>query len=150
MVASEASTGRNVPGVTTNTVRITIPAALPRLAESVFIERHDEWEAGERRYFSESSMQEPKTMTDPAIVIEERVRLPELIAAQAKTSDPTELSPAAHPMDVSNRKNKTLCHRPTSVNRPGDNPPAPTETPQLPEIEQGRDGLTSALSPPKH
>lgn len=38
------------------------PAALLRLAGSVLIEQHDECEASERRYFSEASMLELKTM----------------------------------------------------------------------------------------
>lgn len=56
------------------------PAALLRLAGAVLVEQHDEWEAGDRRYFSESSMLELKSMTDPAAVIEEVTILPELIA----------------------------------------------------------------------
>ncbi len=32
------------------------PAALLRLAGHVLIEQHDEWEAADRRYFSENSM----------------------------------------------------------------------------------------------
>ena len=32
------------------------PAALLRLAGAVLVEQHDEWDAGERRYFSEASM----------------------------------------------------------------------------------------------
>jgi transposase-like protein len=57
------------------------PAALLRLAGSVLIEQHDEWEAGDRRYFSESSMLELKTMNDPTIAVPEVTPLPELIAA---------------------------------------------------------------------
>lgn len=56
-------------------------AALLRLAGSVLIEQHDEWEAGERRYFSESSMLELATMDNPTTVIDEAVILPELTAA---------------------------------------------------------------------
>jgi len=57
------------------------PAALLHLAGSVLIEQHDEWEAGDRRYFSESSMLELKTMNDPTIAVPEVTPLPELIAA---------------------------------------------------------------------
>lgn len=56
-------------------------AALLRLAWSVLIEQHDEWEAGERRYFSESSMRELAVMNNPVDGIDEEVRLPELAAA---------------------------------------------------------------------
>jgi len=57
------------------------PAALLRLAGAVLVEQHDEWEAGDRRYFSESSMLELKTMNDPTTTAEEVTALPELIAA---------------------------------------------------------------------
>jgi putative transposase len=57
------------------------PSALLRLAGSVLIEQHDEWEAGERRYFSEASMLELTTMNNPIEVIDEAVILPELTAA---------------------------------------------------------------------
>jgi len=57
------------------------PAALLRLSGSVLIERHDEWEAGERRYFSEASMLELATMNNPIKVLNEAVMLPELAAA---------------------------------------------------------------------
>ena len=57
------------------------PAALLRLAGAVLIEQHDEWEAGDRRYFSESSMLELKTMNDANTAVEEVTTLPELIAA---------------------------------------------------------------------
>lgn len=57
------------------------PAALLRLAGSVLIEQHDEWEAGERRYFSEASMLELTTMNNPIEVIDEAVILPELAAS---------------------------------------------------------------------
>jgi putative transposase len=56
-------------------------AALLRLAGSVLIEQHDEWKAGERRYFSEASMLELATMNTPVGVIDEAVILPELAAA---------------------------------------------------------------------
>lgn len=58
------------------------PAALLRLAGAVLIEQHDEWEAGDRRYFSESSMLKLATMnaTDTPQV-EEVVPIPELAAA---------------------------------------------------------------------
>ena len=57
------------------------PAALLRLAGSVLIEQHDEWKAGERRYFSESSMLELAVMNNPVDVIDEAVILPELATA---------------------------------------------------------------------
>ena len=56
-------------------------AALLRLAGSVLIEQHNEWEAGERRYFSETSMLELTTMNNPIEAIDEAVILPELTAA---------------------------------------------------------------------
>ena len=56
-------------------------AALLRLAGSVLIEQHDEWEAGERHYFSEASMLELTTMNNPVEVIDGAVILPELTAA---------------------------------------------------------------------
>ena len=59
-------------------------AALLRLAGSVLIEQHDEWEAGERRYFSEASMLELATMNNPIESPDEEVILPELAAAQLK------------------------------------------------------------------
>ena len=65
----------NVVGVFPN------PAALLRLAGAVLVEQHDEWEAGDRGYFSESSMLELKTMNDPTVVVEEATPLPELIGA---------------------------------------------------------------------
>ena len=57
------------------------PTALLRPAGAVLAEQYDEWEAGDRRYFSESSMLELKTMNDPTTTIEETTTLPELIAA---------------------------------------------------------------------
>jgi putative transposase len=57
------------------------PAALLRLARAVLVEQHVEWGAGDRRYFSESSMLELTTMNDPIIAVEEVATLPELIAA---------------------------------------------------------------------
>ena len=42
------------------------PAALLRLAGSVLVETHDEWQVSERRYLSESSMALLNTTTQPA------------------------------------------------------------------------------------
>ena len=58
-----------------------------RLAGAVLVARHDEWEAGDRRYFSESSMLELKTMNDPTVAVEEVTSLPELIAALTSATD---------------------------------------------------------------
>ena len=57
------------------------PAALLRLAGAVLVEQHDEWEAGDRRYFSESSMLELKSMNETTGTIEEVNLIPELTAA---------------------------------------------------------------------
>jgi len=57
------------------------PAALLRLAGAVLVEQHDEWEAGDRRYSSESSMLELKTMNETTGNIEEVNLIPELTAA---------------------------------------------------------------------
>jgi hypothetical protein len=64
--------------------------SLLRLAGAVLIEQHDEWEAGDRRYFSEASMLELATMSAPTDTTEEVNLIPELTAAQAKTTDPHE------------------------------------------------------------
>jgi putative transposase len=54
------------------------PAALLRLAGSVLIETHDEWQVSDRRYLSEASMAHiGATSTDPA----KEVAIPELIAS---------------------------------------------------------------------
>ncbi|GAA1547478.1 hypothetical protein GCM10009803_29320 [Microbacterium ginsengiterrae] len=47
----------------------------------MLIEQHDEWEAGERRCFSEASMLELTAMDDPIEHIDKAVILPELAAA---------------------------------------------------------------------
>lgn len=57
------------------------PAALLRLAGSVLIEQHDEWEAGDRRYFSAASMLELKAINVATEAIEEANLIPELTAA---------------------------------------------------------------------
>jgi putative transposase len=59
------------------------PAALLRLADAVFIEQHDEWEASDRRYLR-SLMAELWAMDNPIPEpIEEAISIPELIAAQS-------------------------------------------------------------------
>lgn len=57
------------------------PATLLRLAGAVLVEQHDEWEAGDRRYFSESSMLELKAMNAAIPASEEVNAIPELTAA---------------------------------------------------------------------
>jgi hypothetical protein len=54
---------------------------LLRLAGSVLIEQHDEWEAGDRRYFSEASMLELRIMNTAVDTLEEVNTLPQLSAA---------------------------------------------------------------------
>ncbi len=58
------------------------PAALLRLAGAVLVEQHDEWEAGDRRYLSETSMAALEAVdTVPAATVEEGILLPELTTA---------------------------------------------------------------------
>jgi transposase-like protein len=58
------------------------PAALLRLAGAVLVEQHDEWDAGERRYFSEASMRAIDATNQPNTNHnEEAVAIPELTAA---------------------------------------------------------------------
>ena len=57
------------------------PAALLRLAGSVLIEQHDEWEAGDRRDFSAASMLELKSMNVTNEIIGEVNLIPEVTAA---------------------------------------------------------------------
>ena len=52
-------------------------ASLLRLTGAVLIEQHDEWEAGDRRYFSEASMAELAATNS----VEDAVMLPEITAA---------------------------------------------------------------------
>lgn len=47
------------------------PAALLRLCGEVLVERHDEGEAGDRPYCSESSMLEFKTINNPTMASDE-------------------------------------------------------------------------------
>lgn len=56
------------------------PAALLRLAGSVLIEQHDEWEAGDRRYFSAASMLGLKATNVAIETVEEVNLIPELAA----------------------------------------------------------------------
>jgi len=56
-------------------------AALLRLAGSVLIEQHDEWEAGDRLYSSEASMLELRIMNTAVDTLEEVNTLPQLSAA---------------------------------------------------------------------
>jgi general stress protein 26 len=51
------------------------------LAGSVLIQPHDEWEAGDRRYFSAASMPELRAINVAAEWIKEVNLIPELMAA---------------------------------------------------------------------
>jgi len=74
-VNNEIKRSTDVVGVFPN------PAALLRLAGSVLIEQHDEWEAGDRRYYSSASMLELASMNTATEPIEEVTLIPELTAA---------------------------------------------------------------------
>ena len=50
------------------------PASLLRLAGAVLIEQHDEWDAADRRYFSEHSMKQLDATID-------EIAIPEITAA---------------------------------------------------------------------
>lgn len=52
------------------------------MARAVLIEQHDEWDGGDRRYFSEASMLELATINMvSATSVEEVTLIPELTAA---------------------------------------------------------------------
>ena len=65
----------------------------PRRRRLLSIEQHDEWEAGDRRYFCESSMLELRTANDPTIVIEEMATL----AGRFRSGRRCDLRPQAGP-----------------------------------------------------
>jgi hypothetical protein len=77
---SAASTRSQVPSP--DILRHPNPAALLRLAGAVLVEQHDEWDAGERRYFSEASMHALETINQLGTDHDkEVVAIPELSAA---------------------------------------------------------------------
>ena len=57
--------------------------ALPRLTGSILIDQHDDWEAGDRRYFFEATMAE---LTAAATSDDEGVTFTEITAAQTAAS----------------------------------------------------------------
>ena len=74
----------------------------------MLIEQHDEWEGGDRRYFSEESMLELATMSTPTETIEEVNLIPELTAAYAKSTAPHEDRKLHHPAGRDRRREVCL------------------------------------------
>lgn len=64
-----------------------------RLAGAVPVEQHDEWEAGDRRYYSAASIAELETMDN---LDKEPAGMPEISAAQPETTDPLDVEKLHH------------------------------------------------------